>query len=153
MKAALKRIGGEIVSEDKLSNGSVRVLLRIGKSKQHQEYWADAVERVLLHLVDPPPSTKKMNWGVDISRYYYASKAEQKVKYLWRLVFTGDLDVGKNFVRSAIIESVSESSEVKSFPLSYVPSGGDPADGRRGVYPLSYGDGMGPVAAAIAGRG
>jgi hypothetical protein len=129
---ALKRIG-VVVTKQKLAAESLTLYLRVDPQKG--EHWVDTVTAFLLGAHGKP-------YRVDLSKYFYADKAT--VKYLWRLIVTGENAQAALVLlaQCALETSVARTKQLDSFPLvGRIEYPFDPARGKiKGAHDQQYGD-------------
>ncbi len=120
----LPRIGAQIVKHE-AAEGRVVLFIRVGRQPLQAGRWKQAVEELLLACDEQ----KKVTWGVDLSKAFFVQSGA--VKYLWRLIFTGDVKKGAENFGSAVMRSLSVGGEVMSMPLvGQVQYEFDPANGK-----------------------
>ncbi len=111
--AALKRVGGTVVKQNvqmpsaERARGAGTFYVRV--DPEAGDKWVDFVTNVLV-------GAKNKEYTVDISKYFYAEN--DQVKYLWRIVLTGNVAQGLAMAAaSAIASSAQHAEEITSFPL------------------------------------
>lgn len=111
----LKKIDVTLVRVEKSQDGRTLTLyLRINRSERTFQRWRAVVEEVLLaadHNV-----AEKLGWKIDVSQYYYVSP-EKVVRYLWRVILTGNVRAGAEALGQAILRVLSQGADVTSMPL------------------------------------
>lgn len=137
IETALGKIGAEIVSQDKLSDTSRRFMIRTGKSPEHLKAWQNTITEFLLHAAELS-SKGKPPWTVDVSRYYFV-KNGSKVKYMWRIIVSGDVDQGVAAFSGAIVRGMGSAVELKSFPI-ISPTANPKSGSYRGAHPQGTGE-------------
>ena len=122
----LTRIGAAIVKTDN-NPQKVVLFIRSGRSQRQLAQWRTMVEEYL----GAHASLTTPKWGLDISRSYYITEAKA-VKYLWRIILTGDVRNGAEAFSRAVIRSITVGGgEVTSMPLiGNTPYVFDPAKGK-----------------------
>lgn len=141
LKAALRRVGAT-VAQDKVEAESATIYLRVNPDQG--EAWVDAVSRFLF-AVEPKQYT------ADVSKYFFVAKGE--VKYLWRIVLRGKVEVAIQALANSAMESaMARAPEITSMPLvGRVEYQHNPAAGKlKGVH--SYGAAEQVVGAALGGN-
>jgi hypothetical protein len=142
LKAALKRIGAEIVKESvKETEGTI--FLRVDPDQGAK--WIDAVTSFLLGAEGKP-------FTPDISKYFFANGGS--IRYLWRMHLTGDVSMAMTFFGSCAIEAAhAHAPEINSFPLvGRATYTFDPAKGKiKGGHDLQSSSGI--LNMAIGGVG
>lgn len=113
LRAALKRVGATIVKEkipeleEEEPNGSATLFLRVDLDLG--ERWAELVQELLLSSIG-----KK--FAFDVSKYFYASQGS--VRYLWRVVVTGNVKRAlEHWAQVAIQVVAARNPEITSMPL------------------------------------
>jgi hypothetical protein len=124
LDVVLGKIGAEIVKVEK-HQGRVTIFLRTGRKRADAARWKQVVEEMLLAASEQ----RKVTWGVDISKAFFADRGA--VKYLWRVVLTGDVKQAAENFGNATMRSLSQGAEVTSMPLiGQVQYEWDPANGK-----------------------
>lgn len=120
----LLRIGAEIVKTDNTPT-KVVLFVRSGREQRQLQQWRKMIEEYL------GAATNQPKWQLDISRSYYITAAKA-VKYLWRIIITGDVRSGAEAFGQAVTRSVAVGvSQVTSMPLiGNVQYPYDPANGK-----------------------
>ncbi len=113
LDAALDKIGVKIIKQHSPSKASVTLMLRVPASAQKQ--WAEAVQEFLLSAEKQPKGAAP--WALDVSRVYFLDKGSQVVRYLWRVVITGNAPLGVETLGMSLIRTASQGIEVTSMPL------------------------------------
>lgn len=115
----LKRAGVTVVKAQG-SGTSKTLLLRVSDMKR----WTSIVEALLL-------ARSTNTWQVDLSKWYHVQDGE--LRYMWRLVATGEVETALNVLGRCAIESLrSGVKELDSFPL--VGRAVYPIDPARGLF-------------------
>lgn len=128
----LARIGVEIVKSEPTKT-KVVLFLRAGRKPQHIAQWKRTIEEYL----SAEAEQREKSWSCDISRSYYLAQAKA-VKYLWRVIITGDVRTGAESFGQAALRSLSAGgAEVMSMPLvGQVNYEFNPAEGKmKGGHP------------------
>lgn len=110
LEQALARIKAEVVSS-RSTEDVTTLMVRI--HPDNMSHWVDAVKEILLH----EDSLSDKTWHIDISRSYFVDRRTKAVRYLWRLMFTGDAEEAATTFGMAIIRVLSANVEVTSQPL------------------------------------
>lgn len=120
LSAVLKKVGATVVKE-KVADREATLYLRVDPEQGAK--WVDAVTTFLLGCETKP-------FKADVSKYFYAERGA--VKYLWRMVVTGEVQEALQFFGAAAMESqIRHAPEITSMPLV----------GRK-VYPFDPARGM-----------
>lgn len=136
IEAALAKVGVEIISEEPLGEGTVRYMLRAGTSPEHVAAWRNAITEYLIHA----DTVSDNAWTADVSRAYFVVGGA-KVKYAWRIIISGDVDLGSASLAGAITRSLMGGKELDSFPIVSKAVDGNAAEGRlRGAHPHGTGE-------------
>lgn len=113
----LEKIGVTVVRVEKPSSGdSLRLFLRVGRDPRQFSQWKGVVEEFILAGEENVAKKPDVGWACDISQAYYPTK-EQTVRYLWRVIITGNRRVGAESFGQAVLRVVSQSAEVTEMPL------------------------------------
>lgn len=133
MIRALKFVGGEILS-DTATDNSLRLTLRLGRTKKHRAVWAYAVESVLLRAEELKNSSDNA-WTVDISQRYFLSP-QGGVRYAWRLIFNGNVAAARDFLKMTLVDAGMRDAAIDGkVPYYGVKLIADPASGKtKGAY-------------------
>lgn len=99
----LLRAGIE-VAKTETHPGRAVLLLRMAK----QNFWNEVLREFLL-------ASAKKPWTVDISKWFYIQDSD--VRFLWRVVLSGDPRQGAEALGQAAMRAVQTSVEVVSQPL------------------------------------
>jgi hypothetical protein len=113
LDAMLKKAGVTLVKVSE-NAGATTLLLRIPKDGHH--WWARAVEQFLLLTADQPAALA-VKWNSDVSRMYFVDKEAKVVRYLWRIVLSGNRAAAADALATSLVQSRSEMVEVTSAPL------------------------------------
>lgn len=106
LAAALKRVGAQIVKE-KATEATATLLLRV--DPEQGEKWVAVITSFLLGI-------SEKSCTADISKYFYVQQGA--IRYLWRIVLTGDASGAISFLSSCALEiSMTQVKELSSFPL------------------------------------
>ncbi len=140
LSGALKKVGAVVVKE-KLAEGEATFYLRVDPEAGAK--WVDAISEFLL-------GAEGKSFRVDVSKYFYADRGE--VKYLWRIVISGDTQLALQAFGAAALEArVRRAPEVTSMPLvGRVKYPFDPAKGKlKGSHEME--EALGLVSIAVGG--
>ena len=145
---AFNRAGFEIVSANKVA-GSLVFDVRVPMRGLIPARWKTFMSTILptAEQVGKNPTPK---WGLEISKRFFSQK--DVVRYLWRVVMTGNLAACQALVVTATLDSLRTGVEVSEVPLvgqtNMLP---DPTKGRfKGAYPKTEGDDAAARAVASA---
>lgn len=144
--AALKRVGATIVKEkilDGVTGGVGVATFYLRVDPDQGDKWVEVISALLI-------SGAERAFTLDVSKYFYV--AQGAVKYLWRIIITGDTSAGMLLFGScALTVSVEHAPEITSFPLvgrAKYPF--DPAKGKiKGSYEAD--SAVGIINLAVAG--
>jgi hypothetical protein len=107
----LKNIGAEIVKQE-TSDGRTTLFVRAGKERLAAERWKAVIEELLLSC----SGQKTPSWSVDLSKAFFVTEAKA-VRFLWRIIFTGNVKRGLESFGTSVMRSMSQGVEVTSMPL------------------------------------
>lgn len=113
LDVALNKIGVQIVRQHSPDKKSATLMMRVPASSLG--IWAKVVEEFLLSAETVP--TAELKWSADVSRVYFVDKESRSVRYLWRVVLSGNCAGAAETLGMAIIRSLSGTVEVTSQPL------------------------------------
>ncbi len=149
--AILKKIDVTVVRhENPAGQNTLRLFLRINRDKIRFAQWRGVIEE---YLLDAKTKAAKTNgWNVDISQAYYVTD-EEVVRYLWRVVISGNIRAGAEALGQAVLRVVSQSADVTEFPLvGRKKYAFDPANGKmKGAHDLKSAQSI--VATGLQGGG
>jgi hypothetical protein len=123
MQKALKRVGGEIVKIVESTNTTVFIRIDSEKAK----LWSEAVSEFLLSRGD---------WNSEVAKVFFAKPEENVVRYLWRVIFKGDIAAATEAFTAACTRAAAKNTELTEFPLvgrkhyEFDPTTGKTAGGR-----------------------
>jgi hypothetical protein len=106
---ALKRIGVTIV---KTENGQNKVILLLRVNPKQADLWNDTLTEYLLASAD-----RRVNWTTDVSKYFYPVPDQGVVKYLWRVILSGNPRAAAEAMGRAAQRAIAAGVEVTSQPL------------------------------------
>lgn len=152
---AFKKAGFEIVSAQKDAQGGKRLVfdVRVPIQGQIPNRWKLMMEEVLI-TAEIFERKENVKWQVDISKRFFAKN--NIVRYLWRVVMSGDLAACQAVFVSSVLASLRSGNELKEVPLvGNVDLSPDLKNGRvRGAYTRGDEDrASGVVASAMMGGG
>lgn len=136
---ALARMGVEIVSGSKGSDGSVTLDVRVSLKGRTPDVWKRFIAEVL------PASEASKKWELEVSKRFFSRGTQ--VLYLWRMHMTGDVKACQVAVVAAAISALRTGVNVNEVPLVGLDHNKpDPRNGKfRGAY-----DNDGAAAKAIS---
>lgn len=133
VEQALAKIGVSIAdaSDD---DGTMTLMLRIQGDPTTQRRWRKTLERFLL-----AEEKGRAQWQADVSKHFFAKAGA--VRFLWRLVFTGNVKTASRVLRDCALESLKDGVEVTSLPLvGRVNYEFDPTKGKfKGAHDIGVG--------------
>ena len=115
IKVALQRIGAELAKEVSKA-GSTTLFVRA----KDGDKWQETLVELLQGAAEKASSDKEpdeLKWKLDASKYFFVDQGE--VRYLWRLVLTGNAEEGVRYVASTAFRVATKGvKELDSYPLS-----------------------------------
>lgn len=110
---ALTKIGVQIVRHHSPGPQSSTLMLRVPKGAL--PLWSRIVEDFLTAAETIPSG--QVAWTADVSRVYFLDKETKLVRYLWRVVLSGNCAGGAETLGMLAIRALSSTVELTSQPL------------------------------------
>lgn len=104
LKESMQRVGASIV---KVESGKDKAVLYLRLEDGSFDSWRSCIEELLL--------SQTAEWSADVSKYFFAGGGV--VKYLWRIIFSGDTKQGAAALARAAHRSRVQTVELGSQPL------------------------------------